>query len=215
MNFQLELEKKLAEADKSENMPKLLLHSCCGPCSSYVASYLMEHFDVSVFFYNPNIFPSEEFMHRMQEQKRLIDELNKKEFLEYELNGKIIKRNRKSEIKFIAPPYKHEEFLEIAKGFEKEKEGGKRCERCFRLRLEETEKYARENNFNFFATTLSVSPHKNAVLLNEIGTELSESYLVSDFKKKEGYKTSIIISKIFDLYRQTYCGCEFALNQDK
>lgn len=211
INFQKKMENILNEIKDSGRTPGLLLHSCCGPCSSYVISLLMEYFDITVFFYNPNIYPFDEYSHRLKEQIRLIDEYNKLEYLEYEINGKLVKRPRKKHIDIIEGKYDHEIFLKNIKGLEHEKEGGARCAVCFRLRLEETARKAEELGFDFFTTTLSVSPRKNAVLLNHIGTGLSESFLVSDFKKKEGYKTSIIISKMFYLYRQERCGCEFAM----
>ena len=174
----------------------------------------MQYFAITVFFYNPNIYPEEEFYKRLNEQERLIGEYNRADVLSYELNGKNITKTRCEEISLAVPPYEHDEFLSFVKGLEAEKEGGKRCEECFRLRLSRSYAYAKEHGFDYFGTTLSVSPHKNAVLLNEIGTSFLDppAFLLSDFKKKEGYKTSILLSKKFDLYRQNYCGCEFSFH---
>ena len=199
-NYQLELDKEIEKITKSDELPSLLLHSCCGPCSSYVLEYLSKYFKVTVLYFNPNIYPEEEFLHRQSEQKRIISELpveNKVSFMESE--------------------YNYNDFLSAAKGFENEREGGARCDKCFRLRLKKTAQLAAENGFDYFTTTLSVSPHKNSQLLNLIGEELGEEYgvkhLPADFKKREGYKRSIELSKQYDLYRQNYCGCEFSLRQ--
>ncbi|MBQ2775794.1 MAG: epoxyqueuosine reductase QueH [Clostridia bacterium] len=199
-NYQLELDKEIEKITKSDELPSLLLHSCCGPCSSYVLEYLSKYFKVTVLYFNPNIYPEEEFLHRQSEQKRIISELpveNKVSFMESE--------------------YNYKDFLSAAKGFENEREGGARCDKCFRLRLKKTAQLAAENGFDYFTTTLSVSPHKNSQLLNLIGEELGEEYgvkhLPADFKKREGYKRSIELSKQYDLYRQNYCGCEFSLRQ--
>ena len=177
--------------------PKLLLHSCCGPCSSYVTEYLTKYFDIWIYYYNPNIYPESEYIHRLETQKK---------FLEITNYGIITDSE-----------YNHRTFTDAVKGYEKEPEGGKRCDLCFQLRLEATAKKASNEKFDFFGTTLTVSPHKNAQLLNRIGEELSEKYnikwLYSDFKKREGYKRSIELSKEYDLYRQNYCGCEFSLNE--
>lgn len=177
----------------------LLLHSCCAPCSTSVLLRLVKHFNITVFFYNPNIDTKEEFNKRKEEEKRLIKELN----LKYNYN-----------IKIVDCDYSNLDFLDKIKGLEKEREGGARCSVCFALRLEKTCKYAKENGYEFFTTTLSVSPHKNAEKLNIIGLSLEDKYgikyLVSDFKKEDGYKKSIELSKIYNLYRQDYCGCVFS-----
>ena len=194
INYQLELEKTLKEIKGTK--PKLLLHVCCAPCSSYVLTYLCDYFDITILYYNPNISPYEEYEKRLNEAKRLIKELNKENIHIMECN------------------YENEKFEEIAKGLEDAPEGGIRCRKCYKLRIEETAKYAKENNFDYFTTTLTISPLKNSQVLNQIGKELEEKYnikyLYSDFKKKEGYKTSIILSKKYNLYRQNYCGCIYS-----
>ena len=194
-NYQLILDKKLSEITKEGLRPSLLLHSCCAPCSSYVLEYLTRYFDITVFYYNPNISPEKEYLHRTEEIKRLIREMC-------------------PQVKIIEGKYEPEKFMEISKGLEKEPERGARCTKCFRLRLEESAKKAREINADFFTTTLSISPLKNARLLNEIGGELAEKYsvpyLYSDFKKRGGYKRSIELSAEYGLYRQDFCGCAFS-----
>lgn len=194
-NYQLILDKKLNELQGA--YPSLLLHSCCAPCSSYVLEYLNEFFDITVFYYNPNISHEEEYVKRTKEQIRLINEMPKKR-----------------EIKFIQGTYEPEKFYEFARDMKDEPEGGKRCFECYRLRLEETAKLAKEKEFDFFTTTLSISPLKNAQVLNDIGNELSQKYgveyLFSDFKKRNGYKRSCELSRIYDLYRQNYCGCIYS-----
>lgn len=181
--------------------PSLLLHSCCGPCSSYVLEVLSQHFNVTVLYFNPNIYPESEYKKRLAEQIKLIDGMP-----------------FKNPVCLMECDYDENEFLSAAQGFENEREGGARCEKCFRLRMEKTALLAKENGFDFFTTTLSVSPHKNAPLLNRIGEELSEKYgikyLYGDFKKKEGYKRSIELSAQYDLYRQNYCGCRFSLREE-
>ena len=194
INYQLELEKVLKEI--KDTKPKLLLHVCCAPCSSYVLTYLSDYFDITVLYYNPNISPIEEYQKRLNEEKRLIKELNKENIHIMECN------------------YDNESFNEIAKGLEDAPEGGIRCYKCDNLRIEETARIAKEKNFDYFTTTLTISPLKNSQVLNKIGRELEEKYnvkyLYSDFKKKEGYKTSIILSKKYNLYRQNYCGCIYS-----
>ena len=197
INYQIELNKTLDEIRKGGIKKTLLLHACCAPCSSYVLEYLSEYFDITVLFYNPNITESSEYEKRSLELLRLIGEIphiNKIEFID---NG-----------------YEPKVFTEAVKGLENEPEGGKRCFKCYRLRLEETAKLAAEKGFDYFTTTLSISPHKNAQVLNEIGGELSESYsvnyLYSDFKKRNGYKRSCELSQIYNLYRQDYCGCVYS-----
>ncbi|MCH5209351.1 MAG: epoxyqueuosine reductase QueH [Oscillospiraceae bacterium] len=196
-NYQIILNKTIEEIQKEGKVPSLLLHSCCAPCSSYVLEYLSEYFDITVFYYNPNISPQEEFQKRVNEQKRLISEMP-------------LGRS----VRFIEGNYDSARFFEMAKGLEDVKEGGERCFKCYRLRLEETAKAAREGGFDYFTTTLSISPLKNAQKLNETGKELSNiydvPYLFSDFKKKEGYKRSCELSEIYGLYRQNYCGCVYS-----
>ena len=177
--------------------PKLLLHSCCAPCSSHVMQKIKEFFDITVVYYNPNIFPKEEYEKRKSEQIRLLDILN---------------------IKYLDCDYDENEFLKFVEGFENEKEGGARCSKCFLLRLEYTAKVAKEKHYNFFGTTLTVSPHKNAEIINNIGKALEDKYninfLYSDFKKEEGYLKSIKLSNEYNLYRQNYCGCRYSINKD-
>lgn len=203
MNYQKELEKLILKLQKEEKVPRLLLHSCCAPCSSYVLEYLSEYFEITVLYYNPNIFPEGEYAKRIVEQQTLIYDMRVKH-----------------PISFVAGNYDREKFFAMAKGLEREREGGERCFRCYRLRMEETAKLAKEGEFDYFTTTLSISPMKNAEKLNEIGNEIAKeygvSYLQSDFKKKNGYKRSIELSKEYGLYRQDYCGCEFSFrNLDK
>ena len=197
MNYQKELDKLVQKLSDDGRVPKLLLHSCCAPCSSYVLEYLSNYFEITVLYYNPNIFPESEYTKRIWEQQKLIDEMNVK-----------------YPISFMAGPYDKEMFYEMAKGLEEVKEGGVRCFGCYELRLRETARIAAQAGFDYFTTTLSISPLKNAEKLNEIGVKLAEeygvSYLLSDFKKKNGYKRSIELSKQYGLYRQDYCGCEFS-----
>lgn len=200
MNYQLELDNIIKGLN---GRPKLLLHSCCGPCSSYVLEYLTQYFEITVLYYNPCIAPTSEYEHRKEVQKALISKMN--------ANG--------NDISFLECDYDHDSFLAIVGGLEGEREGGERCHKCYRQRLEYTGKKAVEGNFDFFTTTLTVSPYKNAVILNELGLEISRSYgvsyLVSDFKKRDGYKRSIELSKVYDLYRQEYCGCEFSFRGEE
>lgn len=180
--------------------PTLLLHSCCAPCSSSVLERLKQHFDITIFFYNPNIDSTEEFSKRQDEEIRLINCLNNED--------------PNKTIKIITTNHNSKEYYKTVLGLENEIEGGKRCEKCFWLRLSKTAKLAKEKNFDYFSTTLTVSPHKNSQKLNEIGLEISSIYgikfLVSDFKKQDGYKRSIELSKEYNLYRQDYCGCKFS-----
>ena len=197
INYQKELDTLIENLVKEKKTPTLLLHSCCAPCSSYVLEYLSKYFKISILFYNPNIYPLEEYSRRVAEQKGLISVLKVK-----------------NEISFLEGRYDTENFYNIAKGLEDQKEGGERCFKCYELRLKEAAIIAKEHNYDYFTTTLSISPHKNAQKLNEIGNELSKQYnveyLYSDFKKKEGYKRSIELSNQYDLYRQDYCGCIFS-----
>ena len=195
-NYQLLLDKTLDDLQQGAK-PRLLLQVCCAPCSSYVLEYLNKHFDITLFFYNPNISPQDEYFFRADELKRLTREMP----LETIPN-------------IVVCDYDYNEFLEIASGKEDLPESGARCFLCYELRLERTAQFAKEKNFDYFCTTLSISPHKNAQKLNEIGKALSHKYnvpyLFSDFKKKNGYKRSIELSKEYNLYRQDYCGCEFS-----
>ncbi len=199
INYQLKLDEILDTIKNSREVPRLLLHACCAPCSSYVLEYLTEYFDITVFFYNPNITDAAEYKKRADELTRLISEMPK--------------RNK---IDCVICDFLPDAFYRAAKGLEALPEGGVRCFGCYELRLEATARYMKENSseFDYFATTLTVSPHKNAAKLNEIGEELAKkygiSYLPSDFKKKEGYKRSIELSQKYGLYRQDFCGCEYS-----
>lgn len=201
VNFQLICDRTIEELTKNGNVPRLLLHSCCGPCSSYVLEYLSRYFEVTVLFFNPNIYPAAEFDKRLKTQEKLIREMS-----------------FENPVSLIAAPYSFDEFAAVSKGLEAEREGGARCTQCFKLRLKKTAYEAQRLGFDVFATTLSVSPHKNAALLNEIGEAFSEEtgvkFLAADFKKREGYKRSIELSKQYDLYRQEYCGCEFSMPKE-
>ena len=183
---------------------KILLHSCCAPCSTSVIERLTDFYDITIIYYNPNIYPEEEFLKRKSEQIRFIKTLNQK-YPEFKVG-------------FLDCDYESEKFYEAVKGLEREPEGGKRCPVCFRLRLEKVAKLAKNLDFDLFGTTLTVSPHKDAELINMIGEALQNKYdvkfLKANFKKGDGYKRSIEISKQLDLYRQRYCGCEFALKND-
>ncbi len=209
VNFQKELEKiigRLPEwsphgtADVAAVVPTLFLHSCCAPCSSYVLEYLCRYFQITVFYFNPNISESVEYGKRVEEQKRLI--------AAYNAEGKGYS------IRVVEGDYEPLRFFEMSKGLENCPEGGERCFKCFDLRLRETAVKAKEGGYDYFATTLTISPLKNAVKLNEIGGQLAKEYgvkwLPSDFKKKNGYKRSIELSAEYDLYRQDYCGCAYS-----
>lgn len=199
-NYQIKLDKELEKIQSEGKVPSLFLHSCCAPCSSYVLEYLSDFFEITLFFYNPNISPKSEFDKRISELKRLVNELP-----------------HKNKITVTVGNYDSDRFFEMSKGLEDMPEGGERCFRCYRLRLRETAEYAKKGGFDYFTTTLSISPHKNAAKLNEIGMELSDefgiSYLYSDFKKRGGYKRSCELSEIYRLYRQNYCGCVFSKAQ--
>ncbi len=196
-NFQKELEHKLEQIQAAGEVPRLLLHSCCAPCSSYCIEYLSQYFEITVFYFNPNISVEEEYRKRVSEQQRFIREFP-----------------AKHKVDFIEGDYETKHFLEAVKGYEKCPEGGERCFICYRLRLEETAKLAKSLGYDYFTTTLTISPLKNSAKLNEIGWELGEMYevpyLLSDFKKREGYKRSIELSKEYELYRQNYCGCVYS-----
>lgn len=207
-NYQLELEKILKELEKEENgeAPTLFLHSCCGPCSSYVLEYLAPYFQITVFYYNPNISMEEEYRHRVAEQKRLIDAYNREQ--------------KGHPIRILEGDYRPSDFYEAIRGFEACPEGGERCFRCYGLRLRETALQAKKRGMDYFGTTLTISPLKNAQKLNEIGEALerelqenrdgSPHWLPSDFKKKGGYQRSIELSRQYELYRQDYCGCSYS-----
>lgn len=202
INYQLKLEEIIEKESKLERIPKLLLHSCCAPCSTYILEYLTEHFDISVLYYNPNIHPSEEFYKREREQERFINLVEKK-----------------NKIDLIKADYNPKEFFAVVKGHELDKEGGDRCAICYELRLDQAAQYAKKLGYDYFTTTLSISPHKNAQVINSIGERLEEKYdvkyLYADFKKKNGFKRSIELCNQFDIYRQDYCGCVFSLKESR
>lgn len=196
-NYQLILDKTIETECSGGRRPTLLLHACCAPCSSYVLEYLSQHFDITLFFYNPNISPKEEHDFRYAELVRLVGEMG-----------------LSPRVKVIEGAYEPERFYSLSEGLEELPEGGARCAKCYDLRLSETAKLAADGKYDFFTTTLSISPYKNAEWLNSIGVRLGEEYgvryLVSDFKKKNGYKRSCELSEKYRLYRQNYCGCEFS-----
>lgn len=197
-NYQKLLDATIAVHEKNGERPTLLLHACCAPCSSYVLEYLSRYFRITVFDYNPNISPEAEFRYRTEEIERLVREMA----FPFERPSVLVGR------------YDPERFYAAVRGHESDPEGGERCEICFRLRLTEAAEAAKAGGFDYFTTTLSISPLKNAALLNRIGGELSERYgvpyLYSDFKKREGYKRSTVLSREYGLYRQDYCGCVFS-----
>ena len=201
-NFHKEMLKLAGQLQKEGKVPRLLLHSCCAPCSSNCIEVLSKYFMVTVFYYNPNIYPEEEYRKRVAEQQKFIEKLPVK-----------------YPIHFVEGAYEKERFYEMAKGMEKVPEGGERCFKCYRLRMEEAARLAQKDNYDYFTTTLSISPLKNAEKINEIGEELAEIYKVphlpSDFKKKNGYKRSIELSHEYDLYRQNYCGCAFSKREQE
>lgn len=202
INYQKELEKILKKLEEEQSVPRLLLHSCCAPCSSYVLEYLSAYFEITVFYYNPNIYPESEYTKRVLEQQMLIREMKVK-----------------YPVSFLAGVYEKEKFGRMAEGLEHVREGGERCFRCYALRLKETAEKAKEGGFDYFTTTLSISPLKNAQKLNEIGLAVGKAarvpYLVSDFKKRNGYQRSIELSREYNLYRQDYCGCRFSMESRK
>ena len=199
INYQNQLDKIIENIDP-DNPPRLLLHSCCAPCSSYTLEYLSRYFDITVYYFNPNISPKQEFDKRFKEQKRLISQMP-----------------FKNSVTLVEGDYNYDDFLEIAKGLENVPEGGERCFRCYKMRLESTARLAKEQGFDYFCTTLSISPLKNSQKINELGFEIEKKYgvkwLPSDFKKREGYKRSIQLSREYSLYRQNFCGCVFSKNQ--
>lgn len=201
VNYQIEMERELRRIAGSGGRPRLLLHACCAPCSSAVLERLTPVFDITAFYYNPNIAPESEFLHRADELRRLIAELP-----------------HENAIDMIQGNYDWDRFRALSRGLEDAPEGGERCERCFRLRLGRTAAVAAEGGFDYFTTTLSISPLKDAQLLNAIGAELAQQYgvryLFSDFKKKDGYRRSCALSAEYGLYRQNYCGCPFSRGPD-
>ena len=200
VNYQKELDSLLKQLESEQRVPSLLIHSCCAPCSSYVLEYLSQYFEITLFYYNPNIYPESEYTKRILEQQKLIQDMK-----------------FRHPVSFVAGKYEKERSHAMAEGMENLKEGGARCMKCYELRLSEAARQAAAGGFDFFTTTLSISPMKNAQKLNEIGIRVGKEYgveyLVSDFKKKNGYKRSIALSKEYGLYRQDYCGCEFSMRQ--
>ncbi|MBR4971126.1 MAG: epoxyqueuosine reductase QueH [Paludibacteraceae bacterium] len=200
INYQKELDKIIEACIQNGCVPSLLLHSCCAPCSSYTLEYLSQYFKITIYYYNPNIYPPEEYHERAAEQKRFIEQFP-----------------AKHPISYMEGAYDTKRFYDMAKGLEKVPEGGERCFKCYELRLRESAALAKEGNFDYFTTTLSISPLKNAEKLNEIGEQLENEFgvkhLTSDFKKKNGYKRSTELSKEYELYRQNYCGCVFSKNE--
>ena len=202
INYQRELEKIIDKNKKENRIPTLLLHSCCAPCSSYCLEYLSEYFEITDLYYNPNITDEAEYRHREEELSRLISE-----------------QPHLHPVTFISGNYEPEKFWEISRGLEMCPEGGARCEKCYELRIREAAEYARRGGFDYFTTTLTISPLKNAQKLNEIGYQVAEetgtAWLPSDFKKKGGFLRSIQLSKEYELYRQDYCGCVYSRKQER
>ena len=198
MNYQKLLEEEIELIKNNEVKPKLLLHACCGPCSSYVVEYLSNYFDITIYYYNPNTYPKEEYVRRLDELNKFIINFNDK-------------------VNVIEEEYNTNEFYNSIKGLEKLGEKSKRCYNCYNLRMNKAAMYAKDNNYDYFTTTLSISPYKNANWINEIGKELENKlgikYLYSDFKKKNGYKRSLELSKEYKLYRQPYCGCVYSMQE--
>ena len=197
MNYQLVLEDTLKSIEPGK---KLLLHACCAPCSSYCIEYLSNYFEITVFYYNPNIDTDLEYEKRVNELKRFVSEFK-----------------TKYPVHLVVLPHLQEEYLKEVVGLEDEPERGARCLKCYELRLRKSFLYAKENNFDYITTTLTLSPLKNSKVINEIGNKLEKEYdfkyLYSDFKKKEGYKRSIVLSREYNLYRQDYCGCKYSKNK--
>ena len=202
INYQNKMEEIIKVNHSGGKTPSLLLHCCCGPCSSYVLDYLSEFFSITVLYYNPNIYPEKEYYFREEEQEKLI-----------------AKMEVKNHISFMRARFDPQEYYRAIKGHEKDREGGERCHICYELRLMETARIAKEEGFDFFTTTLSISPHKNSQVLNKLGGKVGEevgvAYLYSDFKKKNGFKKSVDLTCKYDMYRQDYCGCVFSLNEAK
>ncbi len=196
-NYQKEMERVLESIQDKKELPTLFLHSCCAPCSSYVLEYLSRYFQITVFYYNPNISPREEYEERTAEVERFIKEFS-----------------AETPVRFVEGEYCPEKFYAAVSGHEQDREGGARCEICFRMRLEEAARLAAEGGYDWYTTTLTISPLKNADLLNALGNEMGRKYgvrfLSSDFKKKNGYRRSVELSRQYGLYRQNYCGCVFS-----
>lgn len=202
VNYQKVLERTIDQIVSLNKVPRLLLHSCCAPCSSYCIEYLSQYFEITIFYYNPNISPEDEYQKRVAEQQKLIREMP-----------------TKYPVHFLEGTYDPERFFAMAKGLEHVAEGGERCFKCYAMRLEEAAHAAKEGGYDYFTTTLTISPLKNAAKLNELGEHISGiygvPYLFSDFKKKNGYKRSTELSAVYQLYRQNYCGCIFSKRDTK
>lgn len=202
MNYQKVLDEILNNIESSNKTPKLLLHACCAPCSSYVLEYLSKYFEITIYYYNPNIYPETEYQRRMNELKKFIS------------NYKSINK-----INLIEEKYDTNDYYKAVKGYERLGERSERCYKCYEFRMTKACKYAKENNFDYFTTTLSISPYKNSNWINEIGSNLEKEYnikyLYADFKKKNGYKRSLELSKEYNLYRQDYCGCVYSKQERK
>lgn len=200
INYQKLCEEEISKASAGERVPSVLLHSCCAPCSSYCIEYLSQYYRVTVFYYNPNIYPDSEYYHRVKEQQEFINRFP-----------------AKYPVGFIEGDFDTQEFYKAAKGLEQEPERGARCTECFKLRLGRTAEVASEKRFDYFTSTLTISPMKDAALLNQIGSEMGEvhgvKWLPSDFKKKNGYLRSCELSREYGIYRQDYCGCVFSYNE--
>ena len=198
MNYQLELEKILKNIIEENKLPKLLLHACCAPCSSYVLEYLSKYFEITILYYNPNIYPETEYLRRKEELEKFL--------IEFKCINKV---------ELVQMNYDQKEYYQAIKGLETLGEKSKRCYNCYKLRMERACLYAKNNNFDYFTTTLSISPYKVSSWINEIGENLGKEYnikyLYSDFKKKNGYKRSLELSRKYNLYRQDYCGCKFSI----
>ena len=200
MNYQKILDEIIEKIQESNTTPKLLLHSCCAPCSSYVIEYLSKYFEISIYYYNPNIYPEVEYQRRMNELKKFLSE--------YKTENKV---------NLVEEDYNTKDYYDSVKGLEKLGEKSERCYECYKFRMDMAAKYAKENNFDYFTTTLSISPYKNSDWINEIGASLEDKhcikYLYSDFKKRNGYKRSLELSKEYKLYRQDYCGCVYSKSE--
>ena len=194
-NYQIVLDSILKDVSKLDRKPSLLLHVCCGPCSSYVLEYLSNYFEITILFYNPNIYPKEEYIRRKEEMEEFVSKAY-------------------PNTKYIIMDYNEKEFYDAVRGYEHLGERSERCFKCYELRLKKTVEYAKENRYDYFTTSLSISPYKVSSKLNEIGSNLEKeygiNYLYSDFKKKNGYKRSIEISREYNMYRQEYCGCVYS-----
>lgn len=197
-NYQTELDNLIGQQETDGRVPKLLLHSCCAPCSSYVLEYLSKYYKITVYYYNPNIYPAQEYTNRLKEQTMLIEQM---EFVH--------------PVTILAGSYEPEQFYQVTKGLEQEPEGGARCTMCYELRLREAAKVAKAGGYDYFTTSLSISPLKSSDQLNEVGERMAReyhvAYLPSDFKKRDGYRRSIALSQEYGLYRQNYCGCVYSI----